>query len=197
MDPKEKRNKEVHTATVFIPAGTKVRHLQTGELVYIPEDTQAFGWYLLEKMQWFYWTVFLNDGIRGEYLAMVRRDMVSMKSGTHRVVHREVVQKRMQKILKKNSLDNAVLPLPPKPQKPIKTKVEYLEPEWKDMYLKLFAMSTSMYGSRVSWTEERREKFIASMRKTLEQKLSEKEAAKKPMTPEELQELQEAMDEDE
>ena len=99
MEPKEKRNKEVHTATVFLPAGTKVRHLQTGESVLVPEDTKVFGWYLLEKMQWFYWTVFMEDPLRGEYLAMVRRDKVAMVSGTHRVVHREVIQKRMRKIL--------------------------------------------------------------------------------------------------
>ena len=170
MEPKEKRNKEVHTATVFLPAGTKVRHLQTGESVLVPEDTKVFGWYLLEKMQWFYWTVFMEDPIRGEYLAMVRRDKVAMVSGTHRVVHREVIQKRMTKLLRKGSLENTVLPTPPKPTDKVRGRIEHLEPEWREMYIRLFSLSSSMYGNKVSWTEERREKFVASMKKVYEAK---------------------------
>ena len=94
MDRKAKRNKEVHIATVEVPAGTKVRDLMTGEVFSVDTPKSFFGWYTLEKLQWFYWTLLWKEG-RNERLVMVRRDKVAMKSGTHRVVHREVVQKRI------------------------------------------------------------------------------------------------------
>lgn len=49
MDRKAKRNKEVHTAKVYLLAGTQVQDLMTGAFVCHREATGLKDWHLKEK----------------------------------------------------------------------------------------------------------------------------------------------------
>lgn len=170
MEPKKKRTKEAHLAVVLIPSGTLLQDLLTGESFFLTVTASFPAWYILEKYQWFYWTVFYKDSIRGDRLIRIRRDKVEMKIGSHRVVNREIIQKRMKRILSKNTLEFMALPAPPKTKKPFSEAA--VSERWHNMYKDFFELSSNMYGRRQGWSEEQREMF--SLRK--QQRLDEKEA---------------------
>ena len=165
MDRKAKRNKEVHTAIVQIPAGTQVRDLMTGELLLIETGVACFAWYTLEKMQWFYWTALYTGPDKKERLVMVRRDKAHMKSGTHRTVHRETVQNRMRKILEASKFTNMRIPPPPN----IERRKETCPEEWKQIYQSFHTLVQDIH-IRKPWTEERRAKAKERYLKQKEEK---------------------------
>lgn len=168
MDRKAKRNKESHLAVVLIPEGTVLQDILTGESFSLPQASSFPAWYTVEKFQWFYWTVFYKDTIRGDRLIRVRRDKVEMKPRSHRVVNREIIQKRMERVLSKNTLEYMALPGAPK-----KTKAppEGVASElWHQMYIDFFELSTNLYGRKSVWTEERKEKTLAYHRKKRDEK---------------------------
>ena len=168
MEPKKKRSKEAHLAVVLIPAGTLLQDVLTGESFLLLKDSSFPAWYMLEKFQWFYWTVFYKDAIRGDRLVKIRRDKVEMKLGSHRVVNREVIQKRMSRILSKNTLEFMALPAPPKTTKaPPDVVASEL---WHKMYIDFFELSSNIYGRKPEWSEERKEKASAHLRKIREGK---------------------------
>ena len=168
MEPKKKRSKEAHLAVVLIPAGTLLQDMLTGESFSLPKDSSFPAWYTLEKYQWFYWTVFYKDSIRGDRLVKIRRDRVEMKSGSHRVVDREVIQKRMSRVLSKNTLEFMALPAPPRTRK---APPEGVASElWHQMYIDFFELSSNIYGRKPEWSEERKEKASVHLRKIREEK---------------------------
>lgn len=170
MDRKAKRNKEVHTAKVILLAGTQVRDLMTGESFFVPKKTEYFGWYLPEKFQWFYWNLFFTDSSGKERLVMVRRDKATMKSGTHRTCHREVMQNKMKKVLRAGLFNNNTrLPLPPKEDE---KRIEVCPKEWKELYQSFHSLIEDKHTRR-PWSEESKEKIRATLKAKKEAKAIE------------------------
>ena len=168
MESKKRRSKEAHLAVVLIPAMTLLQDILTGESFSLPKGSSFPAWYTLEKYQWFYWTVFYKDSIRGDRLVKVRRDKVEMKSGSHRVVERDTIQKRMSRVLSKNTLEFMALPAPPKTTK---APPEVASSElWHRMYIDFFELSSNIYGRKPEWSEERKEKASDRLRKKREEK---------------------------
>lgn len=170
MDRKAKRNKEVHTAKVYLLAGTQVRDLMTGESLFTAKDGEYFGWYLPEKFQWFYWNLFFKDEKGKERLVMVRRDKATIKSGTHRTCHREIIQAKMQKILRTGIFNSHTrLPLPPKAKE---KRLEVCPKEWKELYQSFHTLIEDKHTRR-PWSEESKEKIRATLRAKKEAKAIE------------------------
>lgn len=168
MEPKKRRSKEAHLAVIIIPAGTLLQDILTGESFLLVQASSFPAWYMLEKYQWFYWTVFYKDSIRGDRLVKIRRDKVEMKPGSHRTVNRDVIQKRMKRVLSKNTLEFMTLPAAPKTKK---TPPEGVASElWHQMYINFFELSSNRYGRKPEWSEERKEKASIHLRKIREEK---------------------------
>lgn len=177
MDRKAKRNKEIYTATILLRSGTQVQDLMTGALYLIEKDSYYSAWYQTEKMQWFYWTLFFKASDGRETVAKVRRDKATIKSGTLRFCHREVIQKRTAKIIKSHSFQHMRIPPPPKIKKEDRHR-ESLTEEWKAVYQSLCNLERNMYIQR-PWTENRRLSFLEAKKKREEQRrLAEEEKLK-------------------
>ena len=174
MDRKAKRNKEVHTATIKLLAGTRVSNLLSGLVFITPKTCDCSAWYLVEKGQWFYWTVFYTNDMGEECLIMVRRDFVTIKPGTHLLSSRVKVQQKMDKILKNNTLEHMRLPRPPKKPTEIKNIKETCPQEWKRMYTQFNTLACNRFFSRPS-TEE----GVLKRQETFRKKALEKELLKK------------------
>jgi hypothetical protein len=187
MEPKEKRNKEVFTARVKVPAGTRVRDLLTG-FFFVTEEPQVLsGWYLKEKGQWFYWTLFYKYKNGGESLVMIRRDFVEIQSGTHRTCHREVVQKKMSKILSKNTFEHMVLPKPPRIGR--FSEKENCSPEWQNMYRSFHVLAKDRFIPK-PWSPERIERMEEIKKLRALKKQNEEQEPTQSLEDEETPELE-------
>lgn len=168
MDRKAKRNKELYTATVLIRSGTQVQDLMTGALYWIEKDSHYSAWYQTEKMQWFYWTLFFKTPDGRETVAKVRRDKATIKSGTLRFCHRDVIQKRTARIIRSHSFEHMRIPPPPRIKKTDRNR-EVLSEEWKAVYQSLCNLERNIYIKR-PWTENRRLSYLEYKKRREEQK---------------------------
>lgn len=144
-DPlKSRRNKEVHTGIVEISIGVKLRDVQMGVVFEADVSCGCFGWYVLEKHQWFYWTVFYIHPQLGERLVTVRRDQAVLRPGTYRVQSRDVLQKRLNRVFSHHRPGSQLLPT--KPGKKLQSsRKEDCTFELRRMYLDFFDLYSNVY----------------------------------------------------